>query len=40
VPAGTARLRITFTAAHEPQDVDRLIEALATALHAVPERDA
>ena len=29
VPAGTARLRVTFSAAHEPADVDRLLEALA-----------
>jgi 8-amino-7-oxononanoate synthase len=29
VPAGSARLRITFSAAHEPGDVDRLLEALA-----------
>ena len=29
VPAGTARLRITFSALHEPQHVDRLLEALA-----------
>ncbi|POT58055.1 8-amino-7-oxononanoate synthase [Citrobacter amalonaticus] len=28
VPAGTARLRLTLTAAHEPQDIDRLLEAL------------
>lgn len=31
VPAGTARLRITFSAAHEVADVDRLLEALAAA---------
>jgi 8-amino-7-oxononanoate synthase len=30
VPAGTARLRITFSAAHDEADVDRLLEALAT----------
>ncbi len=29
VPEGTARLRITFSAAHRPEDVDRLLEALA-----------
>ena len=29
VPAGTARLRITLSAAHTPADVDALIEALA-----------
>jgi 8-amino-7-oxononanoate synthase len=28
VPAGSSRLRITFSAAHEPADVDRLLEAL------------
>jgi 8-amino-7-oxononanoate synthase len=28
VPAGTSRLRITFSAAHDDADVDRLIEAL------------
>jgi len=30
VPAGSARLRITLSAAHEDSDVDRLLEALAT----------
>jgi 8-amino-7-oxononanoate synthase len=34
VPAGTARLRVTFSAAHEPADVDRLLAALAAALAA------
>jgi 8-amino-7-oxononanoate synthase len=29
VPAGTSRLRITFSAAHRDADVDRLLEALA-----------
>jgi 8-amino-7-oxononanoate synthase len=29
VPVGTSRLRITFSAAHETTDVDRLLEALA-----------
>jgi 8-amino-7-oxononanoate synthase len=31
VPAGTARLRITLSAAHSAQDVQRLIDALAAA---------
>jgi 8-amino-7-oxononanoate synthase len=30
VPAGSSRLRITFSAAHQAADVDRLLEALAT----------
>jgi 8-amino-7-oxononanoate synthase len=29
VPAGSSRLRVTFSAAHESADVDRLLEALA-----------
>lgn len=32
VPAGSARLRITLTAAHEAEHVDRLLEALQQAL--------
>ncbi len=32
VPAGSARLRITFSASHTEQDVDRLVAALAAAL--------
>jgi 8-amino-7-oxononanoate synthase len=30
VPAGSSRLRITFSAAHETTDVERLLEALAS----------
>jgi len=30
VPTGSSRLRITFSAAHEPADVDRLLDALAS----------
>jgi 8-amino-7-oxononanoate synthase len=29
VPAGSCRLRITLSAAHEPRHVDRLLEALS-----------
>jgi len=36
VPAGTARLRITFTAAHQAGDVDRLLAALEEALASLP----
>jgi 8-amino-7-oxononanoate synthase len=36
VPEGSARLRITFSAAHSEADVDRLLEALA----ALPEQEA
>jgi 8-amino-7-oxononanoate synthase len=32
VPEGTARLRITFSAAHEEAQVDRLLQALQEAL--------
>jgi len=34
VPPGTARLRVTFSAAHEEAQVDALVEALAKALPA------
>ncbi len=37
VPAGSSRLRITFSAAHEAADVDRLLEALAALPDAVRE---
>ena len=36
VPAGTSRLRITFTATHTDADVDRLLEGLAAATVAAP----
>jgi len=38
VPRGTARLRITLTAAHDRAQVDRLLDALATAIPPVDER--
>ena len=34
VPPGTARLRITFSAAHQPDQIDALVEALSEALRA------
>ncbi|MNX90591.1 8-amino-7-oxononanoate synthase [compost metagenome] len=37
VPAGTARLRITLSASHTAQDVQRLLDAIA---RAVPHREA
>jgi 8-amino-7-oxononanoate synthase len=36
VPAGTARLRITLSAAHSEEDVDRLVDALRRAEQASP----
>jgi len=39
VPQGTARLRITLTAAHEHADVDRLLDALAASQNE-PDRPA
>ena len=36
VPRGSARLRITLSAAHSEQQVDALLEALAAALRAPP----
>jgi len=38
VPKGTARLRITLSAAHAPADVDALAEALASLAAALPDR--
>ena len=35
VPVGTSRLRVTFTAAHAPADVDRLLGALEAGLRTV-----
>ena len=32
VPAGSSRLRVTLSAAHEEEDVERLVEALADVL--------
>lgn len=36
VPAGTSRLRITLTAAHSEEQVDRLLEQLSDAWRALP----
>jgi 8-amino-7-oxononanoate synthase len=36
VPEGSARLRITFSAAHEESDVDRLLEALGGLIREKP----
>jgi 8-amino-7-oxononanoate synthase len=36
VPVGTSRLRVTFTAAHTPADIDRLLGALGEAARAAP----
>lgn len=36
VPAGTARLRISLSAAHSEEDVDRLVDALRRAEQASP----
>jgi 8-amino-7-oxononanoate synthase len=37
VPAGSSRLRITFSAAHDTSEVDRLLEALAATQWPSPE---
>ena len=36
VPRGAARLRITLSAAHRPEHVDRLLDALSTCYPGVP----
>lgn len=40
VPQGTARLRVTLSAAHSEADVDRLLEALQQTLADLPEGNA
>ncbi|MFM1684132.1 8-amino-7-oxononanoate synthase [Aeromonas salmonicida] len=40
VPAGTARLRITLSAAHSEQDVDRLLEALGPCTLSASRRES
>lgn len=37
VPAGTARLRVTFSAAHTQAQVDRLLDALGVVFQELPE---
>jgi 8-amino-7-oxononanoate synthase len=37
VPRGTARLRVTLSAAHSEQQVDRLLSALQQALTELPD---
>ncbi|MGH8505578.1 MAG: aminotransferase class I/II-fold pyridoxal phosphate-dependent enzyme, partial [Stenotrophobium sp.] len=36
VPRGTSRLRITFSAAHTPAQIERLLQALADGLRQLP----
>ncbi|SDR74397.1 8-amino-7-oxononanoate synthase [Halopseudomonas litoralis] len=40
VPQGTARLRVTLSAAHSGEDIDRLLGALQQALSSLPEISA
>ena len=40
VPEGTSRLRVTVTAAHRMEDVDRLLEALGTIASPAPVKSA
>ncbi len=37
--SGTARLRVTLSAAHSEADIDRLLEALQHTLADLPEKD-
>lgn len=37
VPAGTARLRVTFSAAHTEADLDRLLDALRSVARSLPD---
>lgn len=37
VPRGAARLRVTFSARHEPEHVDRLLEALSECAAEIPD---
>jgi len=39
VPAGSARLRITFTASHREAQLDRLLEALAECWALLPKEN-
>ncbi|WP_185268798.1 8-amino-7-oxononanoate synthase [Halopseudomonas xiamenensis] len=39
VPQGTARLRVTLSAAHSEEDVGRLLEALQQTLNSLPEME-
>jgi 8-amino-7-oxononanoate synthase len=39
VPEGSSRLRVTLSAAHEDADVERLVDALATVLKAMSDKD-